>query len=85
MLEYIFYYDVCNSVNRCILSKNLVMKKLILSMIAIIIIVIMAFSPKDKHTVSGIIKDENNNPVAMASIQLKGTHTGTTAGKNVAY
>ena len=61
------------------------MKKIILLMIPVIIIAIMAFSPVDKHTVSGIITDENNNPVAMASVTVKGTRTATTSDQNGAY
>ncbi|MEO5783423.1 MAG: von Willebrand factor type A domain-containing protein [Ginsengibacter sp.] len=61
------------------------MKKLILLMIPVIIIVIMAFSTDNKHTVSGIITDENNNPVAVASIMVKGTHTGTASDKAGTY
>ncbi|MDB5222334.1 MAG: hypothetical protein JWN83_1001 [Chitinophagaceae bacterium] len=61
------------------------MKKIILLLIPVFIIAIMAFSYFNKHTVSGIITDENNNPVAMAGITVKGTQTGTISDKNGAY
>lgn len=54
-------------------------------MIPVFIAVIMAFSLKDKHTVSGTISDENNTPIAGASIIIKGTQTGTTSNKNGFY
>lgn len=61
------------------------MKKIILLMIPVVITVIMAFSPTDKHTVSGTITDENNNPVAMASITVKGTRIATASDQNGKY
>jgi len=61
------------------------MKKIILLMIPVIIIVIMSFSPKNKHTVSGVIADENNTPVAMATVMIKGTRTATSSDQNGKY
>lgn len=45
----------------------------------------MAFSPNNKHTVSGIITDENNNPIASATILVKATKATTTSNKDGAY
>jgi len=54
-------------------------------MFPVIIILILAFSPKDKHTVSGIITDDIGAPVAMATIVVKGTKTSTISDANGAY
>ena len=61
------------------------MKKIIFLLITVTMIVIMAFSPKNKHTVSGVITDETNTPVAMASVIIKGTRTATTSDQNGKY
>lgn len=45
-------------------------------------IAIVSFSPNDKLTVSGTITDENNNPIAMVSVNAKGKQTGTTSDQN---
>jgi len=61
------------------------MKKIIFLLIPVTMIVIMAFSPKNKHTVSGVITDETNTPVAMASVIIKGTRIATTSDQNGKY
>ncbi len=61
------------------------MKKIILSLTAFFILVLMAFSPKNKHTVSGIITDENNNPLNGASVKVKGATTAATSDNTGAY
>lgn len=40
-------------------------------MTMLIVLVLMAFSPKNKHTVSGIITDENNIVVNGATVRIK--------------
>jgi TonB-dependent starch-binding outer membrane protein SusC len=61
------------------------MKKIILSLTAAIVLVLMAFSPKNKHTVSGVITDENNNALNGAMVKVKGTALATTSDKTGAY
>jgi Ca-activated chloride channel family protein len=62
-----------------------VMKKIILLLVPVIIIAIAAFSPKDKHTVSGTITDESANPLSGVSIKIKGSHLATTSDINGFY
>ncbi len=60
------------------------MKKIILLMIPVIIAII-AFSPFHKLTVSGTITDENNNPIAAASVTVKGSRISTTSDQRGYY
>jgi Ca-activated chloride channel family protein len=62
-----------------------VMKKIILLLLPVIIIAIAAFSPKDKHTVSGTITDESANPLPGVSIKIKGSQSATTSDVNGFY
>jgi hypothetical protein len=49
---------------------------------ALILLFISAFA---KAQLSGTILDQNENPIAFASIYIKGTYTGTTTNDNGAY
>jgi Ca-activated chloride channel family protein len=52
------------------------MKKLII-LVAPVLLLMLAFRPVKSITISGKITDESGNPVAGASIVIKGTKTGT--------
>jgi Ca-activated chloride channel family protein len=60
------------------------MKKIILLLVPVIIAII-AFSPVNKHTVSGIITDENSQPIFMSSVMVKGTQNKTMSDQNGHY
>src|ERR1044071_5127661 len=58
------------------------MKKIIFVLLPLVVLVFLAFSPGDKHTVSGTVSDQNGAPVIGASIIVKGTNTGTSSDQN---
>ena len=47
-----------------------------------IFLLILAFIPTQKRTIRGKIEDEKNQPIAGASILIKGTKTGTSSDAN---
>lgn len=61
------------------------MKKIIAFIIPFLFTGLVAFSPLDKHTISGTITDENNTPIALATITVKGTLISTRSNKNGFY
>ena len=50
-----------------------------------VVVILLAYRPVTFHTVSGKITDENGNPVAAASIVVKGTNTATLSAKDGVY
>ncbi|ARN77051.1 hypothetical protein BST97_02995 [Nonlabens spongiae] len=48
-------------------------------------IVILIFSAFAKAQLTGALTDQNNNPIAFASIYVKGTYTGTTTNADGTY
>jgi len=60
------------------------MKRLLL-LLAPIFVFMLAFRPVNNVTITGKVTDEKGNPVVGAVIRLKGTHIGTTTGKDGVY
>jgi Ca-activated chloride channel family protein len=52
------------------------MKRALLFIVPIVL-VFLAFSPEQTHTVSGTVRDEKGSPVPAVTIQSKGTNVGT--------
>lgn len=50
-----------------------------------VVIILLAYRPVTFHTISGKITDENGNPVAAASVVVKGTNTATSSAKDGVY
>lgn len=60
------------------------MKKL-LFLIAPVLLVILAFRPDNSFTLSGKVTDDKGNPVAAASVIIKGTTSGTSTATDGTY
>ena len=60
------------------------MKRILLFIIPVLIIM-LAFRPVHSFTVSGTITDDQGNPVAGASIKVKGMAAGTSSASNGTY
>ncbi len=59
--------------------------KRILFLLAPILIFVLAFRPVNNVTITGKITDEKGNPVAGASVHLKGTRTGASSNVDGIY
>ena len=59
------------------------MRKLLLTLSAIFFLLISGIS--QKRTITGTVTDENGNPLANASVLLKGTNIGTYTATNGTY
>ena len=59
------------------------MRKLLLTLSAIFLLLISGYA--QKRTITGTVTDEKGNPIANASVQIKGTVIGTTTNADGTY
>src|SRR6185312_10957934 len=59
------------------------MRKLLLTLSAIFLLLLGGYA--QKRTITGIVTDEKGNPIANATVQVKGTQVGTTTNADGTY